>query len=84
MLRKNLKRQVKLITCYPMISEKQTMIDSDMRLFRELGVKKVLATLIFHPLFQIFLRMFLEILEILVLEPLEDQKEVERTTEEMI
>ena len=81
LLKKNLKRQVKLITYYLTTKEKQIMISLDMRLFKARVDREVLVTLIFLHLFLIFSKMFLEIL---VLEVLEDQEEEDRVIEVMI
>jgi hypothetical protein len=64
-----------------MKKEKQIMISLVMQLFKVQEAKEVLATLIFHHLFLIFLKMYLEILEILVLEDslVEEDQEIGAT-----
>ena len=61
MLKKNLRKQVKLIMFYLMIKEKLVMINLVMLHFKVLVAKEVLVILIFLLRFQIFLKMSLEI-----------------------
>ena len=75
-LKKNLKRQVKLTTYFQMKKEKTITINLAMLLSKVVVVVKVLEGLILH-LFQIFLKIFLEILEVVELQE-------EPATEEMI